>query len=59
MLFNMKEYKVLNGVGDKELAKAVNEALKDGWTLVGGVAATSIQSQPGQGYALLFQAVAK
>ena len=59
----MKEYKIFSGWFPAELEEKVNEALKNGWKLQGGIAAyegPQVESQSFTGRAVwLYQAMTR
>ncbi len=55
----MTDYKLVHRASQKEIEDAVNEELKNGWQLVGGVAAVYVERMQGTGNVIFFQAMAK
>lgn len=47
---NKKEYSILSASTDSRLSKIVNEALKEGWDLLGGVGYTAVKTGGNQYY---------
>ncbi len=55
----MTDYKLIHRASQKELEDAVNEELKNGAQLVGGVAAVYVERMQGTGNVIFFQAMAR
>ena len=55
----MKEYKVITNSLPLEFANLVNQALIEGWQLVGGVSTTSVPKGGGLSQIIFSQALAR
>jgi hypothetical protein len=55
----MKEYKVITHQAPPEIANLVNQALKEGWQLIGGVSITSVPKEAGIFQIIYSQALAR
>ncbi|MEN5306128.1 DUF1737 domain-containing protein [Chryseobacterium cucumeris] len=55
----MKEYQIITHQAPPEFAKLVNQALKEGWQLIGGISTTAVPKDENTYQIFFSQALAK